>query len=60
MGSFHDNTPSSVDVTLLRDRPSSEYVVSCAHRHTDAGLFTFGYGLSDTFSERVFDSGNAN
>ena len=62
VGSFHDNNPSSVDVTLilLRDRPSSEHVVSGAHRHTDAGVFAFGYGISDTFSERVLDSSNAN
>ena len=60
MGSFHDNAPSSVDVALLRDRPSSEHVVSSTHRHTDAGVFAFGYGLSDTFSERVLDSNNAN
>ena len=58
--SFHDNTPSSVDVTLLRNRPGSEHVVPCTHRHTDAGVFAFGYGLSDTFSERILDSGNAN
>jgi hypothetical protein len=60
VGPFHDNTPTSVDVTLLRDRPSTEHVVSCAHRHTDASVFALGYGLSDTFSDRVLDSSNAN
>ena len=60
MGSFHNNTPGSVDVTLLRDRPSSEHIVSCTHCHADASAFALGYGLSDTFSERVFDSSNAN
>ena len=39
------------DVTLLGNRPGGEHVVSCTHRHTDVGLFTSGYGLSDTFSD---------
>ena len=56
---IHDNA-ISVDVALLRDRPGSEHVVSRTHRHIDAGLFTFGYGLSDTFSKRVIDAGNTN
>jgi hypothetical protein len=34
----------------MHDRSCSEHVVSCTHRRTDAGVFSFGYGLSDTFS----------
>ena len=60
MGSFRNNTPRSVDVTLLRDRPSGEHVVPCTHSHTDTGVFAFGYGLSGTFSERVLDPSYAN
>ena len=56
---FPDNA-ISVDVALLRDQPGSEHVVSRTHRHTDAGLFTFGYGPEDTFSEGVLDAGNTN
>ena len=59
MWPFHDNA-ISVDVASLRDRLGSEHVVSRTHRHTDAGLFTFGYGLEDTFSEKVIDAGNTN
>jgi hypothetical protein len=60
VGSFHDNTPRSVDVTLLHNRLSSEHVISCTHCHTDAGVFAFGYSLLDTFSERILNSSNAN
>ena len=38
-----DNTPSSVGVTFLRDRPSSEHVVSSTRRYTDAAVFAFDY-----------------
>jgi hypothetical protein len=58
VGSVHDNTSSGVDITLLGNRPGGEHVVSCARCHTDAGLFTSGYGLSDTFSERALDVSN--
>ena len=46
--SFHDNTSSSVDVTLLGNRPGGEHVVSCTYCRMDAGPFTSGYSLSDT------------
>ncbi len=59
MRSFHNDASRSVDVALLRDRPGSEHIISCTHHHTDAGVFAFGYGLSDTFSQRVLDSSNA-
>jgi hypothetical protein len=52
------NASSSVDVALKRNRPGSEHVLSCTHRHTDGNVFTFGHGLPDTFSERVLDASN--
>jgi len=57
---FHNDTPRGIDVALLHDQPSGEHVVSSTHHHMDASVFAFGYSLSDTFSERVLNSSNAN
>ena len=47
-------------VKVYMNRLGGKHVVSCTHRHTDAGLFTSGHGLLNTFSERVLDASNAN
>lgn len=60
MWSFHDNTASSVDATLLSDRPGSEHVVSSTHCHANASHFTISNGLSNAIAKRILNASDTN